>query len=90
MNKFGDNKVFDCYKKTRDFFNDWSPIGYVPEDEYDDLSMQICGLINKKASGTEVIDFVFNYLVNRVGLNDIGRREVEKHMEGLFEFLYAG
>lgn len=88
MSKFGNDEVFDCYKKARAFFNEWSPIGHVPENEYDDLSMHICGLINKRASGMEVVNFTFNYLANVVGLEDIDRDEVEKRMQRLFELLY--
>lgn len=89
MNKFKNTEVHNCHGKARSFFNEWSPIGCVPDEEYDDLCLQICGLINKSASGKEIIDFTFNYLHNIVGLEEISRNEVEKHLEKLYELLYA-
>jgi hypothetical protein len=88
MSKFRNTEIFYCYEKARIFFNKWSPIGSVPEDEYDDLSLQICGLINKSISVKEIVDFTFDYLHNTVGLKEITRTEVEKRLEQLFDLLY--
>ena len=54
MSKFKETEVLGCFKKVKAFFKDWSPMGYTTGDEYDDLFLQICGLINKSATGKEV------------------------------------